>query len=296
MEDGEWKRRRRACLCFRRTNQPRSHNRPLPVLWRSLLEFQTSAFDFRALSSICHLPFSILALLFLVGCQAPPPKQAATAPSLNYTAYLYSLYDTEVVGTLRESVKEDRLEFARGSSLVVARLGEYAPREPLLASLRQHTNLFSGVSGIPAVWQFPVAPGGTQTDRSAAQTAVRDHLVKMRQLALDLGGNYLCLIDGQSRTVSDQTPIGVLDLTIIGYFVIGSHRTEVESRGSAALVDIASGRPLVVVTEQQTFVRHFPSASVEKRNLRLLVEANEQLENNLTRKMLAQLRERMGGE
>lgn len=247
--------------------------------------------------SILHPLCSILVLLLLSGCQSPPPKQAATAPSLNYTAYLYSLYDTEVVGTLRESVKEDRLEFKAGSSLVVARLGEYAPREPLLQSLRHHTNLFSRVTGIPAMWQVTAEPvGGSQPDKNAARNAIREHLIKMRQLAGDIGGEYLYLLDGQSRAISDQTPLGVFDLTIIGYFVVGSHRTEVESRGSGALVDIRSGRALVVVTEQQKLVRYSPSASVEKRNLMFLSQANDQLEQTLSQKILAQLRERMGGD
>src|SRR5262245_62075895 len=92
-------------------------------------------------SFILYFLSSILTL-FLAGCQSSPPTKTETAP-LNYSAYLYSLYDTEFVNRPGESLKEDRLTLKPRSVVAVARLGEFAPREALLQQLRADTNLFS---------------------------------------------------------------------------------------------------------------------------------------------------------
>ena len=254
-------------------------------------------------SSISHPPSSILHLspilsplasivVLLAGCQSPPPPKAETPQPLNYTAYLYSLYDTEWAARPRESLKEDRLEMKPRATLVVARRGEYAPRESLLQLLRAQTNLFGRVEGIPAVLEPPTGPGSPQP-REASPEAVKDHLIKIRQLAIDLHADYLFLVEGTQRTNLSQSPAGVLDLTIIGQFIVGSHRFEVESRGSGALVDVASGRVLSVVTDENRRVTHIPTASLEVRRRRDAEKADMMLETNLVEKLTEQLRDRV---
>ena len=237
------------------------------------------------------LLFILLLGWVLGGCQsAAPTKPAEQTAALNYTAYLYSLYDTESTRP-RESLKEDRLNLKPSATLVVARLGEYAPRESLLQQLRAQTNLFKRVVAIPAVLE--IATGSqAQSPPKPSEEIIKDHVVKMRQLAADLGGNYLYLVGGVLRASSAQEYTGVLDLTIIGSYFVGSHRIDVDARGSAALVDVASGRVLSVVTEQSQQVTHAPTAFLDDRKKRDTEFADARLEESLTRKLIVQIENR----
>jgi len=242
--------------------------------------------------SIFYPLFFILALL-LAGCQSSPPPKPETAP-LNYSAYLYSLYDTESTSRPAESLKEDRLTLKPHAVVAVARLGEFAPREALLQQLRANTNLFSRVSGIPAVLEVP-----SQSQGNAPQETVKDHIARMRQLAADMGADYLYLIGGTMQSNMRQDASGVLDLTIIGYFLVPSNRVEVDTRGSSALVDVVSGRVVSVVTEQEKRIYHIPSAQLEtvtkdihRAPLATIEMANAQMEEGLTKKLVEQLESR----
>lgn len=243
--------------------------------------------------SILDPLFSILVLL-LAGCQSPPQPKPEPPQALNYTAYLYSLYDTEWAARPKESLKEDRLELKPKATLVVARRGEYAPRESLLKQLRTETNLFARVEGIPAVLEVPTEDK-TQQGKVSSE-AIKSHIVKMRQLASDMGADYLFLIEGVQKSSSWQEPTAYLDITIIGYYVIGSNRIEVESRGSGALVDVATGRVLCVVTEQDKQVTHAPTATIDVRKKQDTEKADVALEQILTTKLLSQLEARMAGK
>lgn len=230
-------------------------------------------------------------ILFVVGCHSAPVQKSEPTPPLNYSAYLYSLYDTEFATRPGESIKEDRLTLKPHASIAVARLGEFAPREALIQQLRSQTNFFRSVAGIPAVLDVP---GQSQPPPQAkpSQGTVKDHIVKMRQLASDIGADYLLLMGDVSKLTATQEITGFLDLTIIGYYVIGSNRIEVEQRGSVALVDVATGRVLSVVTEEARKVNHVPSAMIENGKKKALERANAQLEEELTKKLISQLENR----
>ena len=252
--------------------------------------------DRRVRSSNLHLLSSILVLL-LAGCQSPPPPKVEPTTPLNYTAYLYSLYDTEWASRSRESVKEDRLEIKPNAKLVVARVGELAPRDELLQQIRQQTNLFRQVHGIPAVLDITRESEAKRlAEQRSAQEAAKDHVLRMRRLASDIGADYFFLIDGVVRPTVEQDFWGVLDLTIIGYFAVPSQRVESEVRGLGALIDVDSGRVLSVVTEQERIVNYAPTASVQERAKRFVKTANAKLEESLTEKLFEQLQARMAEE
>ncbi|MSR65725.1 MAG: hypothetical protein EXS18_08110 [Verrucomicrobiae bacterium] len=240
--------------------------------------------------SILH-PLSSLLLLFLIGCQSPPAQKSEQTGPLNFSAYLYSLYDTEFATRPGESIKEDKLTLKPHAAVAVARLGEFAPREILLHQLRAQTNLFSRVAGIPAVIAAPGEnPGPPQGKPS--QTTVKDHILKMRQLASDTGADYLYLLGGVSNEFATQEMTGILDLTIIGYYIVGSNRIEVEQRGSAVLVDVATGRALSVVTVEGKKISRVPTGMLESGKKKAFERANAQLEEELTKRLMEQLENR----
>jgi hypothetical protein len=164
----------------------------------------------------------------------------------------------------------------------------------LLKRLRTETNLFARVEGIPAVLEIPTEDKSQQG--KVSPEAIKTHIIKMRQLASDMGADYLFLIEGVERTNSWQEPTAILDLTIIGHYVIGSNRIEVESRGSGALVDVATGRVISVVTEENKQITHAPTATIEVRRKQDTEKADVALEQILTTKMLSQLEARMAGK
>jgi hypothetical protein len=238
-------------------------------------------------------PLSSILVFLLIGCQSPPAPKAEQTGPLNYSAYLYSLYDTEFATRPGESLKEDKLTLKPHAAVAVARLGEFAPREALLQQLRARTNLFSRVAGIPAVIEVPSGDRSAQPQGKPSQTAVKDHILKMRQLASDTGADYLYLLGSDAREYVTQEITGILDLTVIGYFVIGSNRIEVEQRGSAALVDVSTGRVLSVVTEEDKKISRVPTATLEGGKKKAFERANAELEEDLTKKLVEQLENRL---
>jgi hypothetical protein len=248
--------------------------------------------DRRFQFAILHPLFFILIFLGLTGCQSPPAQKSEQTGPLNFSAYLYSLYDTEFATRPGESIKEDKLTLKPHAAIVVARLGEFAPREALLQQLRAQTNLFSRVAGIPAVIEAP-SENPAPSPGKPSQNAVKDHIVKMRQLASDTGADYLYLLGGVSKEFATQEMTGVFDLTIIGYYIVGSNRIEVEQRGSAALVDVATGRALSVVTVEGKKISRVPTATLESGKKKAFERANAQLEEELTKKLVEQLESRL---
>jgi hypothetical protein len=246
------------------------------------------------LSSILYRLSSIFVLLLLAGCQTPPPAKPEPPP-LNYSAYLYTLYDTEWAARPRESLKEDRLELKPQALVVVAKRGEYAPRETLLEHVRAETNFFRRAQGIPAVIEPPTDEKGPQPARVSPE-AVKAHLIKMRELAADLRADYMLLVEGVQRVSVNQTPLGIFDLTFIGQFIVGSHRVEVDSKGSAALVDVETGRVMAVATADLRQVTHAPTAALDPRRKRDAEKADAALETTLVSNLMAQLRARLSGQ
>ena len=136
----------------------------------------------------------------------------------------------------------------------VAQLGEVAPPDVVMTALRKRTDLFRRV--LPVTGSFT---DGTR--RSAGPTynadqnstynlddpttpARADQLVRMRAIAGSLGLDYLLVFGGSIDHGNQGSGLQLLDLTILGAFVIPSHGVVVDGKAAGSLIDVRTGQIL----------------------------------------------------
>ncbi|MBC8107436.1 MAG: hypothetical protein H7Z14_12655 [Anaerolineae bacterium] len=179
--------------------------------------------------------------------------------------------------------------------LAVAQLGEIAPPEDMLATLRDKRDTFADVQAVPSAFNRMTGyPGHTinQTPEqwvAANKQLVRQQVQSMRVFARDGGADYLLLFGGTVDHTDTSTPWSVLDLTIVGAFIIPSHQIMGEGRAGAALIDVRTGRSVLTLNAQSKGERHAPTAARENGELKLMM----QLRQDLTRDLATQLTERI---
>ena len=227
-----------------------------------------------------HLILSPLLLLAAGGCyfDGNSRSQAVRDP----TALLYSLYDGSAA-----SAKPSKL--ALPASIAVVQVGEVAPPTSMLDALRADPAVFGRVESIPATEAMRTcftngSNGGPTPDLS------RD-LTKMRRLAADLGMTHLLLFGGTVETNTYESPLGLLDATIVGGFVVPSKRVKAQSKVSATLIDVAAGRPAVAASAEGSADAFVPSNEASGKRRELSDKAADLATKDLTAQLLARCRD-----
>lgn len=191
-----------------------------------------------------RLPFAFLTVMMvwlalLAGCG----QQGVSGPGKTTTLG----YDLTLLKPRKDAPAAAELPL----HLVVAQAGSVAPDPALLNTLRQYPDLFKRVSGLPA------AP---EVRDFASEVTQRDPEALLRQ-AEALGGDVLLLAGGRLDSTSSRTAASVLDLSVVGNYVIPSSRVSVRGQVLGALLDVR-GRRLVLTADASKDRRRFtPSVS-----------------------------------
>jgi len=135
--------------------------------------------------------------------------------------------------------------------LVVAQAGALQPDSRLLNELKRFKKLYRVISFLPA------APELRNFGKEVAQRDPEE-LIK---LAEGLGGDLLFLVGGKIETQSARTPISVLDLTVIGHYLIPSNKIKTKGSVMAAVIDIADRKLIMTVEEGIEKSKISPSVS-----------------------------------
>ena len=202
------------------------------------------------------------ALLLLGGCSASGLsfREGGGRTQGSYLAAMYADVDASSFGSQR------RAPFTAPANLAVAQVGEISPPAAMLAKLREHSAQFRRVEAIPAV-------GDDQPNwgpRGEAESSSRRQVNALRNMAASTGADYLLLVGGTVDRTDNATPFSVLNLTIIGAFVVPSHQTRALMKASGALIDVRTGQVVSISSAEIEDGQVAPYASNEGQMARLL--------------------------
>ena len=143
----------------------------------------------------------------------------------------------------------------RPASVAVVQVGEVAPPDSLLTALRGRPDLFREVQGLSGVAPEQPLAADYNARRRYGYRAVpvsavepRDQMADLLQLAEDVGADALLIFGGTIDADEQAGWQGVLDLTIIGAFVVPSRKLTAEGKATAAWVDVDARRVLATAS------------------------------------------------
>jgi len=214
---------------------------------------------------------AILPLAFLAGCDSTglSPREAA---GRNFSSYVYSL-ETPAAAADAAPAK-----LALPAKLAVAQVGEVGPPTSFLKRLRARPELFSRVEGIsgaagPDPQQTPRPGDSTITEEERA----RREMERMRRVARDMGMDHLLLVGGTIDQVTKENGLSLLDLTIVGAFVVPSKQVDAEAKAAGALIDLASGRVVLFASADASRGRVASSATQVSGEIDVMREARDEV-------------------
>jgi hypothetical protein len=177
--------------------------------------------------------------------------------------------------------------------VAVGQLGEVAPPQAMLKSLRKQRDIYASVQSIPAVIDVAAPPLPNQPgELASARHQAKEHGERMRRYAAGIGADYLFLCGGTVDGATTDTAYTMANLTIVGAFVMPSQRIQASARASGSLIDVKSGRVVLSVSADGRREKIAPSVSREGHEIALLEglrnEVIEELAVELTQQIQAQ--------
>jgi hypothetical protein len=194
----------------------------------------------------------------MAGCQQAglSPREVSgvnASRQPGYSNYVYALYNEG------DAVLAARPIIRTPLRVGVVQLGEVAPPQRLLEELRRHSDLIAAAQPMPGIFQVDQPAASYSNDpkvfASEVESQARRHISQMRHYARDLGLDYVLLIGGTVDYGSSSNGLSVLDLTLVGAFVVPSKELGATGRASGALIDVASGRMMLAVTSEASSKR-----------------------------------------
>jgi len=225
---------------------------------------------------------SILMLIALTGCESHlSPRETRTQ---NYSAFVFSLYDNP--RPLAQSTPP-----TIPIRVAVAQVGEIAPPQLMLDRLRQRGELFARVEGIPGLFEELYCNNNQGPLNASERQQVRDRVSRLQRLAQDLGMDYLFIYGGSIDHYVRENPLQVLDLTIVGAFIVPSREVRAIGKAAGALIDARSGA-VVFITSADTEKTGLASATSEDgKQMKVLEDTRESLHLRLADQLAARCRE-----
>ncbi len=219
---------------------------------------------------------------------------------VNYSALLLDFYRSDP--RMHQAASAAPLAVKVPTRLAVAQLGELNAASNFLAELRTSPELLASVSSIPAVppdlagfYQYTeqsVSLGGTEK-RSAPQQGAsdaltpKDFLQELRLMSLDMGSDYLLVYGGSiDFRTKDEAILKLLDLTIVGAFIIPSEAHSLQGRAIGVLIDVKQNR-IVLSTAADTASHGIASSRYSESALRnLITDIRVELQKNLAKEFV----------
>ena len=219
----------------------------------------------------------------MAGCQSSglSPREV---PGRTQSALLYSMYDnldTEASGPARP--------LKLPAAVAVVQVGEVSPPQTMMKALRAEPGVLSRVEAIPGADSYVQ---NSQYGYGPNLPAKGPSTAGLRRLAADLGMDYLLLVGGTMDYDSNGTPMSLLDLTIVGAFVIPSRETTAIARANAALIDVKTGRVVVSSSAEAEDRSIVPTGSLEGERVKLLEKLRDTVVTKLGTQVLADAKHR----
>jgi hypothetical protein len=219
----------------------------------------------------------------VAGCESSGMSLRETRTE-NYSAYLYSMYDDAAAQQAADTRGPLRTPLRVG----VAQVGEVAPPDAMMDRLRREQRLFAAVQPVPAIFGEASA---NKVDGAEARRRVR----MMRQHAQDLGLDYLLLYGGTIDYGSQETPTSVMDLTIVGAYVVPSRDVKAAARASGSLIEVRSGRVVLSASAEGARQKWVPAMSQGGAKVEVLEGLRDEVVGKLAEEVVGRVKERAGG-
>jgi rhombotail lipoprotein len=226
-----------------------------------------------------------LPLAVLAGCESSglSPREAADR---TFSSYVYALDPAPAADT-----QPARLVLP--TRLAVAQMGEVTPPSSFLSKLRTQPALFSRVEGIsgaigvdPRIYRRP----GDST--ITADSQARSEMARIQRVARDMGMDHLLLVGGTIDRVAKENGLSVLDLTIVGAFVVPSKQVDAEAKAAGALIDLASGRVLLIASADASKGRLASTATQGSAEIDVMRGARDEVLDKLAGQVIEQCQRR----
>ena len=224
----------------------------------------------------------IVALALAGGCSqsglSPHEGGQQSMPMLMYTASQpYAANNGPVV--IRTPVK-----------VAVAQIGEISPPQAMLDGLRAHPELFRRVVPVTGVMTSAPSVGRVyNADGSSADNAPTDQLARMRSIAAGVGMDYLLVFGGTIDHGQQGSGLQLLDLTIVGAFVVPSHGVTVNGRAAGSLIDAHTGRIVMNYSAEAKGTGAAPSAFVDNVEQTSILKNRDELIQKLAADVVDQM-------
>ena len=172
--------------------------------------------------------------------------------------------------------------------VTVVQIGEITPPESMLKDLRSHHELFQQVSTQSGI--LPTDPQPYSESQQVVEDKTHtDYLSHIRAMSAQTGSDYLLIFGGNIESGSQGTPLSILDLTIVGAFVVPSRVVAVSGKAAGSLVDVHTGRVIRTFSADTDGHGMVPSTLVENSETASVHTAKAELVKNLTVDVISQL-------
>ena len=149
----------------------------------------------------------------------------------------------------------ESVQMAAPADVLLVELGKVVPAPSTMGAVRGRPERVGRV--IPA--------SGMTRATSWSSDNNEDELTLERLLgvARSAGAECLLIVGGEAEGLDRLTALAVLDMTVIGAYLLPSHIVRIESRCSAVAIDVASGRLLATGTSHSASRLVAPSMTVD---------------------------------
>lgn len=222
--------------------------------------------------------FSTVLLILAAGCSSGQSRQMA--PTQTYPTFIMSLYD--------DAKPQPSTPPTAPMRVAVAQVGELVPPQAMLDHLRQNKAMFQRVEGIPAVFDDYSQSGAVPT---TPRQITRERVARLQRMTQDLGLDYLFIYGDTVSNYTRENPLQILDLTIVGAFVIPSRQVRATGKAAGALVDARTGSVLLIASADTEQTKMATNSNQDGETLKVVQNARESLTLRLADQLIARTQE-----
>src|SRR3954468_1229312 len=223
--------------------------------------------------------FSIVLLMVSVaGCTSSHSPHMV--PAQTYPTFIMSLYD--------DAKPHPSTPPTAPMRVAVAQVGELVPPQAMLAHLRANKSMFQRVEGIPAVFDDFTQSGGLPT---TPKQITRDRVARLQRMTQDLGLDYLFIYGDTVSNYTRENPLQLLDLTIVGAFIVPSRQVRATGKAAGALIDARTGSILFIASADTEQSKMATNSNEEGETLKVVQNARESLTLRLADQLIARTQE-----
>jgi rhombotail lipoprotein len=223
---------------------------------------------------------SIVLLLSTLAAGCSSGQSRHMVPAQTYPTFIMSLYDDPKPQRSTPPTAPMRI--------AVAHVGELVPPQAMLDHLRQNKLMFQRVEGIPAVFDDYSQTGPLP---STPRQITRERVTRLQRMTQDLGLDYLFIYGDTVSNYTRENPLQLLDLTIVGAFVIPSREVRATGKAAGALVDVRTGSVLFIASADTEQKKLATNSNEDGETVKVIQNARESLTVRLADQLVARTQE-----